>query len=81
MSDGLAKYEYRVVWRREHDNRKRTKIYQTREGAEEFAAFIAEPVTDDHVSGWLFDHLVEIGDTTEVHIERRVVGEWAGSNP
>jgi hypothetical protein len=69
-------YEYRVVWRREHDKTKRTRLYQTLKGAEGFAGFIEEPITDDYLEGWQFDQLSELGDVTEIRIERREVGTW-----
>lgn len=69
-------YEYRVVWRREHDKRKRTKIYQTLTGAQNHRDFLSEPPDDLAMESWLFDHLTELGEVDQAHIERRTVGEW-----
>ena len=68
--------EYRVVWRREHDKRKRSRLYQTIEGARRFAQFIAREITDDYLADWAFDYLVKLGEAVDVTVECRPVGEW-----
>lgn len=69
--------EYRVCWRREHDRRLRTRLYQTRSGAQDFAKFIATPPTDDYLEPFAFDHLVSLGEASEVWIESRSVSDWS----
>lgn len=69
-------HEYRVVWRREHDERKRTRLYQTERGARDFAEFLEGPPTDDGLADWQIEHFADLGDPTEVLIEQRSVGEW-----
>ena len=69
-------YEYRVTWRREHDRRLRSRLYQTSEGARLFAGFIEDP--PDPTPGSMFAETVDpLGAPTEVRILRREVGEWA----
>lgn len=71
-------YEYRVCWRREHDKRHRTRIYQTLTGATDFARFLDRRSWDeiDTLEDWAVEHLRELGDPIDVRIERRTVGGW-----
>jgi len=71
-------YEYRVCWRREHDKRKRTRLYQTRSGAEDFAGYL-EGAGDPQwgMSDILEDNLERVGEVIESWVESRSVGEWA----
>lgn len=70
-------YEYRVLWRREHDRTLRRRLYQTRKGAEDFAGYL-EGAGDPEwgMDGILADNLARVGEVTEVRAERREVGEW-----
>jgi hypothetical protein len=73
-------YEYRVVWRREHDKTRRRKLYQTLEAATKFARFIDrqtwEEIDDGYQEDILRDNLRRLGDAVDICIERRDVGEW-----
>jgi hypothetical protein len=73
-------YEYRVVWRREHDKTRRRKLYQTEDAATKFARFIDrqtwEDIPDEYQQGILSDNLKRLGPAVDIHIERRLVGEW-----
>lgn len=73
MSAGL---EFRVTWKRDGLPRRR-KIYQTREGADEYAAMLARLDEEPEVGGRIMDDppptIVE-GPT----VEQRTVGGWRG---
>lgn len=69
-------YEYRVTWRREHDRRLRSRLYQTLTGAVVFASFIEDP-PDATPGSVLADTVDPLGAPVEVRILRREVGEWA----
>lgn len=72
------RYEYRVSWRREHDNTHRTRIYQTEAGAEKFAWFLRASSWDeiDTLEDYAVEHLRKLGNPIEVVVQRREVGPW-----
>lgn len=78
MSNYISPHEFRVSWRREHDKTKRTRIYQTRAGAENFAHFLRVSSWDeaDQLDDVAVEILKRLGNPIEVHVQRRIVGEW-----
>jgi hypothetical protein len=78
----MSDFEYRVVWRREHDGTRRRKLYQTFAGAQGFADFLeVGPVDDLSIHSTLGGTLEKLGDPVDIRIERRLVGEWSEAKP
>ena len=76
-----SKLEYRVAWKREGLAPKR-RIYQTRQGAEDFIRVMHQPNEDepgDHENpSWVHPHreIAEFEDDGWPTLQEREVGEW-----
>ena len=63
--------EFRVLWRREHDKTLRRRLYQTRQGAEDFARVLEIPPDDAYHETYALKLWEQLGDIVDIRIEQR----------